>query len=221
MYINKKGIDISFQSIIYLILILVFAVAFLAYIRNELNPAQEEFFDISACQLSVQKSTLPGLGITSLEELSGCKTQEIITNEIEPEYVKDLLAKSLYNCWLMFGQGKLNFLKDFEGEQKKACFICSKIKFKNEVDELNPGILRNYLAAEDNYKGIYQFRENIDFDKINKDTTLYTVIVAAKDRTSIDSFTAISYISGYTPDFYASIALKSPNYIKNTCTSIR
>jgi len=112
MVFNKKGIDIGYKEIFGIIFILIFAVLWFKFQNEKFKPAQEEFFDLEACRISVLKASFPTQGVLSLSDLNGCKTQEIKTAEIDPDLIHENLAANINNCWYMFGNGKVDFLKN-------------------------------------------------------------------------------------------------------------
>jgi len=67
-----------------------------------------------------------------------------VSNEAD---IKKEIAGSMYDCWWMFGEGKINFLgSDWSG--KNTCLFCSLITFDSKVQEKYPVIndLNSYLA---------------------------------------------------------------------------
>lgn len=218
MFLNKKGINLPFEYIIVLITIMVFAVAFLYFQTNKLKPASEQFFDIEACRLSVQRAALPGLGVTSLEELNGCKTQTIPIDEIDPDIVQEVLAKSLYNCWLMFGQGKVDFMKNFERDN--VCFRCSKIIFKNDVDGVSKESLNIFIGHNKEYSAMSSSPKFILLDNIKANRPIYSMFVGTKvgKATSFNSFS--DFIETVAGTYAVGSGLVfGPNYADNFLSS--
>jgi hypothetical protein len=68
-----------------------------------------------------------------------CKTQEIKITTTNEEMIKREIANSMYDCWSMLGEGKLDFFGNDvwgtagAGKSKSACVICSTIEFDDQL----------------------------------------------------------------------------------------
>src|SRR3989344_1050276 len=111
MLLNKKA-DFVYQTIFGLIFLLLVLILLYNFLQERFLPAQEEFFNSEACRLSVLKASLPGQGVRSLNELSGCKTHELTIEEIDEDLIQELLINNIDLCLYMFGNGKINFLSE-------------------------------------------------------------------------------------------------------------
>lgn len=187
-----------------------------AFIITNLYPSITKEAGHSSCALSVENAavianTRPAgfqlQGIKSFKELKGCKTEDYTgknsISETDPEKIHLMLSESLYNCWNDFGQGKLDFLKDFT--IGNYCHICSKFKFDNdaEVSELS---LLTYMYKTEPYKTNFRELSLTDFDgqknkaisqsTIKKDQKLYTVLIATKvaQETPQDLIDFVAYL---------------------------
>ena len=110
--LTKKGMQ--YEIIFGIIFILIFIGLFFVFQSKKFQPAQEQFFNAEACRLSVLKASqkIPNLdfspfGVSSLEELEGCKTQSVTVKETDKDKVHELLASNIDSCWAMFGRGEL------------------------------------------------------------------------------------------------------------------
>ena len=197
--VNKKG-DVNWE-VIAVILVLAFAIIYFIFLKG-FNSEQTKYFDSNACRLSVIKASHYGQGVYSLKDLS-CKTQEITVDETDPEAVQQLLAKNLYNCWWMFGQGKVDFLKNFGGEREGICFKCSKLNFINDLDEeVTKKQFEEYLKDNEIVKGVNYL--NL-FDNIKKDDSIYTIIIAGReDFDLIKQISDFSLATGFTQIYLVS-----------------
>ncbi|MBI2672180.1 hypothetical protein HYX16_04565 [Candidatus Woesearchaeota archaeon] len=152
---------------------------FITFQNRKFQPAQDQFFNAEACRLSVLKASQKGLGVSSLDQLNGCKTQEITSKETDKDKVHELLTNNLDTCWAMFGRGKINFLIE-TGEINK-CFICSSIKFENNVN-VNHKTLKESQVFKNKFK---EPRHVIYFEDIKENKRLYSVILASNKPKSI------------------------------------
>jgi hypothetical protein len=224
---NKKG-EIGYKEIFAVIFVLLFAVMWFAFQNLKFKPAQDQFFDVETCRLSVLKASLKGFGVNSLEELRGCKTQEPVIDEIDPDYVNNILAKSMDLCWYQFGRGKVDFLKTLGGKRKGICFVCSKITFQSNVDEINKNSFEKFLQESEtnlNIKPPILLSE----DGIKENDVLYTVFVASrvKEYDFFDYYTLApldpfrqSYYYVYGTEFRSGLILAPRNKISEECTVI-
>lgn len=94
------------------------------------------------------------------EEFQGEKFEvERVSKDEEKQLaeIKDIIANSLYDCWSMMGEGKLNiFSREFELKRYSSkCVVCSRIAFDKELkeklaEEFPEGIpgISNYLDTK-------------------------------------------------------------------------
>lgn len=68
------------------------------------------------------------------------------------EEIKDIIANSLYDCWSMMGEGKLDiFSREFAAKKYSSrCVICARIDFDNELKEELKGE-RGYISGLSEY----------------------------------------------------------------------
>ena len=165
--------------VISLILLILFLLVRFPF-SKKLQAAEEDFFDSEACRLSVLKSTLPGQGVSSLEELRGCSPSEITINEVEPEIIHKSLADSISDCWYKFGQGKVPFRSTFGQSAKyNLCLVCSKIHYTGDFGEVTRKSFVDFLK-EPEYASFSSVNNLAVFDKITKDDTIYTVFLTGR-----------------------------------------
>jgi len=124
---NKKGI--MFRNIVVGIIVLVIAGILILIVTTILNSSKETT-DREACRASViLKSQSKILGTQTYDELNcGTQFKEVIKKD-ENEIYK-LITYSMYDCWYQFGEGKKDFLEDWQfGSFDNWCHVCSRIEF--------------------------------------------------------------------------------------------
>ncbi|MBI2672179.1 hypothetical protein HYX16_04560 [Candidatus Woesearchaeota archaeon] len=243
---NKKGMQ--YKIILGLVFIMIFIGLFLTFQGKKFQPAEEEFINTEACRSSVLKASqkIPNVdfspfGVSSLEELQGCKTQKITVKETDKDKVHELLASNIDACWAMFGRGELDFMKDFGGVGD-SCFVCSKITFENDIKNLNSGTLIQYIRENPKYKTLSNEKKStlkIEPFNAEKNKEIYTVIVASRERKLFADIslknrailTLISpaamglldvavLVSDYKPDLFSHVLLASSSVLLNNCQEI-
>jgi uncharacterized protein YpmB len=250
MLFNKKGMQ--YEIIFGIIFILIFIGLFFYFQSKKFQPAEEQFFNAEACRLSVLKASqeIPNVkyspfGVSSLEELNGCKTQKITVKETDKDKVHELLASTIDTCWAMFGRGELDFMKDFGGKEDN-CFVCSKITFANTINNVNSATLVQYIRENPKYKTLSnEKRSTLRIEKFNveKDKKVYAVIVASQKRKTLSdiSFNPLdpvrvvqtrleSILTGwldivaiatkYRPEFFSHVLLASSSDLLKNCQEI-
>lgn len=95
--------------------------------------------DKEACRESVAKR---GLWVINslpddLKPEIRCKTQDIVIKSANEGEIKKQIANSMYDCWDMLGEGKVDFLDTGAGfgftNAESSCLICSTIKFSGSI----------------------------------------------------------------------------------------
>jgi hypothetical protein len=156
---KKKGEMTTEQIVLLIVLIVSFAVILFFLFRLNLGKTTDQ----EACHNSV---ALRGSGVLPKESVPlNCKTQYICISkdgscesmtspQIEKAKTKDevysLLANHMADCWWMFGEGKLNYVKD-QLTGNLYCSICSQVAFDNSIDffsnnEIDQKDFYTYLA---------------------------------------------------------------------------
>jgi hypothetical protein len=139
---KKKGEMTTEQIVLLIILIVSFVIILFFLLRLNLGKTTDE----ETCHNSVATR---GAGVLPKESVPlNCKTQyvcitqdgscEAMTSpQIEKAKTKSevysLLANLMADCWWMFGEGKLNYVKD-QLTGNLYCSICSQIAFDNSID---------------------------------------------------------------------------------------
>ncbi|MCS7134284.1 MAG: hypothetical protein NZ889_00270 [Candidatus Pacearchaeota archaeon] len=130
----KKKAGITQHFLIGLI-ILVVAAALLFYFFRQIP--YKESSEKEACHKSVVlRNEIFLRGELVLEVPLRCKTQKIKIDSTNEETIKREIANTMYDCWWMLGQGKMNFFqrKPTLGNPS-YCVICATIEFDEKVQK--------------------------------------------------------------------------------------
>ena len=106
------------------------------------------------------------------------------------------LAEDMYDCWDMYGEGKLDFFSDWDSWLSDTyCIVCNEIEVDKKIDTtLDIDDFEEYLSNhnppfhEETYAGYFlgPDHSSIDFGsgtiKINKETPLYVMFVINKKK---------------------------------------
>jgi len=144
---KKKGEITTEQIVLIIVLIVSFAVILFFLIRLNLGKTTDQ----ETCHNSVVTRSSGVLPADSIP--LNCKTQyiciskdgsceEMTSPQIEKaktqEEVYSILANQMADCWWMFGEGKLDYVKD-QLTGNLYCSICSQIAFDNSLDMFENG----------------------------------------------------------------------------------
>jgi hypothetical protein len=158
---NKKGELTTQQIVIIIVLITSFAIILFFIFRLDLGKVTNK----EICHNSVimkSKSSLVGSldckttyvcisGGENCEGFYDVKKEVDLRNENEARNkIMEIIADEMADCWWMFGEGKVDYIGFNIGVSivgNKACAICSKIKFSEEIK--NKGL--NKISYEDFY----------------------------------------------------------------------
>ncbi|HPD81492.1 MAG TPA: hypothetical protein PK357_00130 [Candidatus Pacearchaeota archaeon] len=182
---NKKG-ELTTEQIVGLTILIasfVILIIYIAYMQFNKQTNDE------ACRASVVLRG--GIGETtplSCQREFVCITQDGSCEgmskpeikKVKTEYeVYDVLAEEMRDCWLMFGEGNINYVKDRLTRQN-LCSICDQIFFDNSVKNV-----KGFSGTSE----IYPFANG----KINKDE-FYKYLSANKMPDSDKDLTYSQYI---------------------------
>ena len=144
---DKKGELTTQQIVILVVLIISFIVILFLLVRLNLKGSSEE----QICYNSVVTKgnpALSGTGSLNCEKsyvcISADKTCEKMSGESEIKEAESLddiyqvLADEMANCWWMFGEGKIDYLRD-KALQKNYCSICTQLAFDDSIKDIKDG----------------------------------------------------------------------------------
>ncbi len=138
---NKRGMTVQSMLIGIIITILSAAIIFLFLRAFPFTST----VDKEACHNSVilrNNALLRGEGILPETIPLNCKTQDIKISTSNEEVIKRDIANSMYDCWWMMGEGKMDFFSESAwrdwgvpgaGTAKSSCVICSTITFEENA----------------------------------------------------------------------------------------
>ena len=146
MSLNKKGEITTEQLVTIIILIVSFVVILFFIFRLNLRTTTDK----EICHNSVvMKSTTKGFigklncktnyvcisGGGKCEEISATTTVKVNPNS--KEEIMGAIADEMADCWWMFGEGKMNYMKDVF-LKNTACAICSIVDFDDKIESTYP-----------------------------------------------------------------------------------
>ena len=132
--LKKRG-----QSINYVILYLVIIgliIAFL-YFFDRFGKTVEGSTPAEICKSSVKIQASQHMGDLYVDSPIQCPTQQVIIETEDKEEIMKELADDMFECWDMFGRGKLNLFPHIEGTTINYCVICHHITFENKNVSIN------------------------------------------------------------------------------------
>ncbi|MEK6826970.1 MAG: hypothetical protein AABX99_00620 [Nanoarchaeota archaeon] len=181
---NKKGELTTQQIVLLIILIASFAVILFFLFRLNLGKTT----DTETCHNSVVQR---GSGVLPKDSIPlNCKTQYVCLTkdgtcekmtgpQIEKvkttNEVYSVLANQMATCWWMFGEGKLNYVRDTFAPNL-YCSICSQIAFDSSVDFLPNNEIKQ--------KEFYNYLSNTKMS--GKDISYLEYLTGIKDSNSIE-----------------------------------
>jgi len=142
--INNKGELTTQQLVMLIILIISFVVIlFLLWRLNLGEETQKEICHNSVVMVAKGKGFIGELDcktnyicISGGDECEGFVSTSTIKANTEKE-ITDALQKEVSDCWWMFGEGKIDYLKTLEKGAlgKTNCAICDTIKFDKTIQD--------------------------------------------------------------------------------------
>ena len=193
---SKKAVLNKFliSSVIILVTILIIAAFQSSFFKKTDKGTAKEI-----CKSSVLMHSMGRMGSFSLDLEAKCPTQEVYIKTNDDNQRKYELAKTMYDCWDQFGEGKLELFGD---EETIYCHVCHVIAFKDKDSEVEgfpdylatksiPGMNKiSYLDFFMNYetphsKGVVQEMDPQDTESIKEATidtskTYATIFAYAK-----------------------------------------
>lgn len=145
---NKRG-QLTVQSMLIGIIVIVLVAAIIFFFIKAFPFI--ETVDKESCHQSVVLRSQAIAGIQPGKVLAplNCKTQDIKIDSGNEQFINREIANSMYDCWWMLGEGKLDFFggESFRDVQitwdeglhtaKANCIICSTIKFDEAAKNKN------------------------------------------------------------------------------------
>jgi len=160
------------------------------------------------------------------------------TNKDPDELIKKYLADELYDCWDQFGQGKVDFLTNYDWLTSNArCFPCAKIYFEDSfLKGFTFGDWEDYLTNNKHDSGVYYkdfltwnntqdiYTPNTKNKRIysNKGDVMYIIFRGGKDWSTNSMVTGIlanvfSFVTSYSPTIESLAYLTRPETVEGTC----
>jgi len=173
---DKKGELTTQQIVILIVLIISFVVILFLLVRLNLKGSSEE----QICYNSVitkGNPALSGTGSLNCQKsyvcISADKSCEKMSSEPEikeadsPEEVYQILADEMADCWWMFGEGKIDYIRD-KALQKNYCSICTQLAFDDSIQDIedeegNPVFEDNKISEDELYNYLAEMSEDLTY----------------------------------------------------------
>jgi len=151
------------------------------------SPLYASTAEKEACRNSV---LLRGSLLGQLNVPLSCKTQNITITSTDENKIKSEIAREMYDCWDMLGQGKIDFFGESIWKQttgfdtvKPACVICSRIKFDKNVQQKISGVdIDSYMALTNVPGKDFTYLEYFSDEKGTKLPTDYKITLLRTDQ---------------------------------------
>ncbi|MBU1204033.1 MAG: hypothetical protein KKG60_03125 [Nanoarchaeota archaeon] len=127
---NKKG---DWKALSAIILAVVFAIIVLGFLMPNLSSLMTSGSNKQACKtwVSLQARTkIAGFKVAEMKNPCITEKKDLKVNEEKPNEMYKSLADSMYDCWDMYGQGKIDFFSEWKTPFSKGptyCILCSRI----------------------------------------------------------------------------------------------
>jgi hypothetical protein len=136
--LDKKGM---METIVKAIPVIIIGAILLGVVLVSIFVFTKSSVDREACRDSVLlKARSKVLGNTLFDQLQ-CETDNVKVKATAEDEIYTELAGEMYDCWYQFGEGKVDFLDDYDAWQgDRWCFVCSKLTFDEDVVEDVDGV---------------------------------------------------------------------------------
>ena len=144
--LNKKG---QMWVLTSLIIAMVVLISWLFFYSGFIGYAQDKSED-NVCLLSVitaANTKVPFIGVKSSFDVK-CPISNVDSDAKTKTEVNSLIAEEMKQCWINYGQGKIDYYSDWEwGSATTHCRICSKINFNQNIEPPTYAEFGNYLSV--------------------------------------------------------------------------
>ncbi len=193
---DKKGM---METIVKAIPVIIIGAILLGVVLVSIFVFTKSSVDREACRDSVLlKERSKILGNPVFDQLQ-CETDNVEIKDTDEDKIYTELAGEMYDCWYQFGEGKIDFLDDYDAwAGDRWCFVCSKLSFDEDVIEemesINVDDFNDFMATktiplkgdQTFYNYIYGDVENPNLpstnDKWATEEPIYVVFYADKSE---------------------------------------
>ncbi|MBD3163801.1 hypothetical protein GF323_01250 [Candidatus Woesearchaeota archaeon] len=149
------------------------------------------------CESSVSNHAAMHIGDISVDSPLKCSTQYVTVESGEKQEVMHELAMRMYDCWDMFGQGKLNLFPQKESTTINYCVICHHIQFKEKL-QISAEEFIEYLKTHEIPTGKKTFQQYLSNTIKTRQTKDVILEKGETDLSKIDIDTSIPYATMFT-----------------------
>ena len=182
----KRGELTTQQLVMIIILIISFVVIlFLLFRLNLGETTNKEVCHNSVVMVGKGKDIVGELDCKTTYACIGKECKEFVpTTTVDAKTKEDVIKavkKEIDDCWWMFGEGKIDYAKKWEGY---TCAICSVIKFSEEIEDFN--LDGKLINADEKYSII----TGLDDEVFGSDRYINSTIIKSSeiDSTKCDVF---------------------------------
>ncbi len=185
---DSKGM--SMVLVVSLIILLASTIVIYSSVGNIMGIFKSSS-DMEACRQSVElRANAKLMGFDLINSPLNCKQQKTIEIKDKRKWedtTKEDLANRMHDCWYMYGEGKFDFLGDYDfnfGSEKK-CYVCSSMIFEDSLKTEKISGFDNYLIenGEANFLFGKDYSENAIkqlYSSISTSRPLHIIFVAEK-----------------------------------------
>ena len=142
---HKRGIEKG--TLVLLILALLIMIWYFGF-QKSTKAYADQSLAVTACKASVDRNARLHIRGIEFPAKVDCPAQSITVNDADSTFQqKEKIARSMYDCWWEFGQGKLNLFSD-EGVYCNVCAYVD-VKTKDSITGL-PDFLLNQQSPDKN-----------------------------------------------------------------------
>ena len=147
MCLSKKGDNLTYGTIVTLIVVLVVAAIIFLWITKGGSEVQEKLSD-DKCTASIQGAasskrfpSLSGVGRPTVKldcprkELTITKSDIAAGNKIDQEKAQQIIADAMLSCWKKVGSGEIDPFANWDNEKTSYCLICDELVFDDNLKE--------------------------------------------------------------------------------------
>ena len=147
MYLSKKGDNLTYGTIVTLIVVLVVGATIFLWMTKGGGEIQKRLSDdkctasIEAAASSKRFLSLSGVGRPSVKldcpkkDLEITKSDIVDGNKVDQDKAHQIIADAMLSCWNKIGAGKVDPFSNWDNEKTSYCLICDNIIFNDDLKE--------------------------------------------------------------------------------------
>ncbi|NCC70729.1 hypothetical protein EOM09_04050, partial [bacterium] len=202
-----------------IIIVISFFVIFLFISKTGANVSNEaEDIYCRALIMGKEFTKVPVLGSYILEINKRCFTEDLKIENKDEISSLDPIAESMKSCWFRYGEGKFDFLENFDDPSGDWCFKCANIEFKNKyADDYEYEDLLNYLK-----KKYITIQKDTSYGKVGERISYYDYLNVISTSFSNDDSIREDFLNTletnqdeFTKEFFLLLDLELENFLNS------